>query len=207
VIASVSGRVAAREAELVVVEVGGVGLEVLPTRAAASAAQPGTVVTLATHLHVRDDGLTLYGFAGADERRLFRLLLGVTGVGPKLALAIVSAYPPAQLERAVAAGDVNLLASVVGVGKKTAQRICVDLRDRVAVGSAAVASGGNGAAAAATGVPSGASLDDPFYAAREALVGLGFPVAAAEAALEGVEGTVEARIKTGLTRLSGGARS
>src|SRR5699024_3465221 len=115
VIASVSGRVATRDAELVVVEVGGVGLEVLPTRAAASVAQPGTVVTLATHLHVREDGLTLYGFAGQDERRLFRLLLGVTGVGPKLALAIVSAYPPAQLERAVAAGDVNLLASVVGV--------------------------------------------------------------------------------------------
>ena len=97
-------------------------------------AQPGSTVTIATHLHVREDGLQLYGFAGADERRLFRLLLGVTGVGPKLALAIVSAYPPAQLERAVAAGDVDLLASVSGVGKKTAQRICVDLRDRVGIG-------------------------------------------------------------------------
>jgi len=201
VIASVSGRVAAREADLVVIEVGGVGLEVLPTRGAATLAQPGSTVTLATHLHVREDGLTLYGFAGADERRLFRLLLGVTGVGPKLALAIVSAYPPAQLERAVAAGDVDLLASVVGVGKKTAQRICVDLRDRV---GAPARAGSNGDAP--TVVPSGASLEDPFYAARDGLVGLGFPVASAEAALQGIEGTPEERIRTALGRLSGSAR-
>jgi Holliday junction DNA helicase RuvA len=201
-IASVSGRVVAREADLVVVEVGGVGLEVMPTRAAAGLSRPGEPVTLATHLHVREDGLTLYGFAGADERRLFRLLLGVTGVGPKLALAIVSAYPPAQLERAVAAGDVDLLASVSGVGKKTAQRICVDLRDRVGLVVAAAASNG----AAGTRVPAGADLEDPFYAAREALVGLGFPVAAAEAALEGVDGTPEERVRTGLTRLSGPPR-
>jgi Holliday junction DNA helicase RuvA len=201
VIASVSGRVAAREADLVVIEVGGVGLEVLPTRSAATLAQPGSTVTLATHLHVREDGLTLYGFAGSDERRLFRLLLGVTGVGPKLALAIVSAYPPAQLERAVAAGDVDLLASVVGVGKKTAQRICVDLRDRVGVTAKASANGD-----APTTVPSGADLADPFYAARDGLVGLGFPVASAEAALQGVEGTPEERIRQALGRLSGGAR-
>jgi Holliday junction DNA helicase RuvA len=201
VIASVSGRVAAREADLVVIEVGGVGLEVLPTRSAATLAQPGSTVTLATHLHVREDGLTLYGFAGADERRLFRLLLGVTGVGPKLALAIVSAYPPAQLERAVAAGDVDLLASVVGVGKKTAQRICVDLRDRVGLTAKASTNGD-----APTAVPSGADLADPFYAARDGLVGLGFPVASAEAALQGVEGTPEERIRQALGRLSGGAR-
>jgi holliday junction DNA helicase RuvA len=202
VIASVSGRVAAREADLVVVEVGGVGLEVLPTRSAATLAQPGTTVTLATHLHVREDGLTLYGFASADERRLFRLLLGVTGVGPKLALAIVSAYPPAQLERAVAAGDVDLLASVVGVGKKTAQRICVDLRDRVALTARAAPANGDGP----TTVPSGADLADPFYAARDGLVGLGFPVASAEAALQGIEGTPEERIRQALGRLSGSAR-
>jgi Holliday junction DNA helicase RuvA len=203
-IASVTGRVAAREADLVVLEVGGVGLEVMPTRTAASAAQPGTVVTLATHLHVREDGLTLYGFAGADERRLFRLLLGVTGVGPKLALAIVSAYPPAQLERAVAASDVSLLASVVGVGKKTAQRICVDLKDRVSPGASTAPAAGNGDRTAR--VPSGASLEEPFYAAREALIGLGFPLSSAEAALDGVEGTTEERIRIGLGRLSGTAR-
>jgi Holliday junction DNA helicase RuvA len=204
VIASVSGRVAAREADHVVVEVGGVGLEILPTRSAAGLARPGQAVTLPTHLHVREDGLTLYGFASAEERRLFRLLLGVTGVGPKLALAIVSAYPPAQLERAVAAGDINLLASVSGVGKKTAQRICVDLRDRV--GGLATATAPSGEGAAASAVPSGASLEDPFYAAREALVGLGFPVATAEAALDGVEGTPEERVRAGLARLSGAPR-
>ena len=159
-------------------------------------------MTLATHLHVREDGLTLYGFAGADERRLFRLLLGVTGVGPKLALAIVSAYPPAQLERAVAAGDVDLLASVVGVGKKTAQRICVDLRDRVGLDR-------EDRRPTATRRPRCRAA--PTSATRStrpatALVGLGFPVASAEAALQGIEGTPEERIRQALGRLSGSAR-
>ena len=115
-IASVSGRVAAREADLVVIEVGGVGLEVLPTRSAATLAQTGSTVTLATHLHVREDGLTLYGFAGADERRRGRRVAVGRGLhGQADAVAQVDAdalrglladahHRREQLERAVAAG-------------------------------------------------------------------------------------------------------
>jgi Holliday junction DNA helicase RuvA len=99
---------------------------------------------------------------------------------------------------------VALLASVSGVGRKTAQRICVDLKDKMGgVGAAAVA-GANGAAAVATpGVPLGADLSDPYYGAREALVALGYSLADCEAALEGVEGTEDERVRAGLARLRG----
>ncbi len=197
-IAHVTGRVVSREGDGVVLEVGGVGLDLLVTRSAERLAVPGSTVTLATHLHVREDVLQLLGFAGPAERRLFRLLLGVTGVGPRLALAIVSAYAPEQLERAIAAQDVSLLSSVAGVGRKTAQRICVDLRDRV--GPPAVT-----APDAPDTVPVTADLDDPFYAAREALVALGFGVAEAEGALAGSEGPADERVRAAFGRLSAGA--
>jgi len=200
-ISSVTGRVAGRDGDGVVVEVGGVGLEVLATRAAAQLAEPGAIVTLATHLYVREDALTLFGFASPDERALFRLLMSVTGIGPRLALAIVSAYPPAQLVRAIADADVALLATVSGVGRKTAQRICVDLRDRVGLPAAS----GVGAVAVAArpglAMPDGADLDEPAYAAREALLALGYALGDAEAALGGVDGTVEARVRVALGRL------
>ncbi|CAA9533934.1 MAG: RuvA, partial [uncultured Thermoleophilia bacterium] len=131
-IAQVTGRVVGRGGDGVVLEVGGVGLEVVATRGAEAVARPGTTVTLQTHLHVREDALQLFGFADVGERRLFRLLLGVSGVGPRLALAVVSAYPPDQLARAIVASDVALLSSVSGVGKRTAERICLDLRERIA---------------------------------------------------------------------------
>lgn len=193
-IAQVSGRVLGRDAETIVVEVAGIGLELLGSAHAARLAAPGEVVTLPTHLHVREDALQLFAFASARERRLFRALMSVTGVGPKLALAICGAYPAEQLERAIVDQDVDLLSSVSGVGKKTAQRICVDLRDRLA---------GPGAPAApvATAVPSGPDLADPYYAAREALVGLGYDRGAAELALDGVDGEVEERVRAALGRM------
>jgi Holliday junction DNA helicase RuvA len=198
VIAHVTGRVVSREGDGVVLEVGGVGLDLLVTRSAERLAVPGSTVTLATHLHVREDVLQLLGFAGPAERRLFRLLLGVTGVGPRLALAIVSAYAPEQLERAIAAQDISLLSSVAGVGRKTAQRICVDLRDRVGPPAAT-------APDAPDTVPVTADLDDPFYAAREALVALGFGVGEAEGALAGSEGPADERVRAAFGRLSAGA--
>lgn len=204
-IAHVTGRVVSRDPERLVVDVGGIGFELLTTRSAERLATPGQMVTVETFLHVREDALQLFGFADAGERSLFRLLMGVSGIGPKLALAIVSAYGPEQLQRAIAGQDVALLASVSGVGRKTAQRICVDLKDKVGgVGTAAVA-GANGAAAvaAAPGVPVGADLNDPYYGAREALVALGYSLADCEAALDGVDGTEDERVRAGLARLRG----
>jgi Holliday junction DNA helicase RuvA len=139
VIAALRGRVLAAGAGTLTVDVGGVGYLLLVTASAARRANAARVgdgeVALLTHLHVRDDALQLFGFATADERALFELLLGVSGVGPKAALAIVSGYAPDQLRRAVVAGDAALFTSVPGVGKKTAERIILDLRDRVGAGA------------------------------------------------------------------------
>ena len=203
-IAHVTGRVVTREPERLVLDVGGIGLELASTRSAERLASPGAVVTVETYLHVREDALQLFGFADAAERSLFRLLMGVSGIGPKLALAIVSAYGPEQLSRAIAGQDVALLASVSGVGRKTAQRICVDLKDKVGdVGAVAVANADAAAAVAMPVVPNGADLSDPYYGAREALVALGYSLADCEAALDGVEGTEDERVRSALARLRG----
>jgi Holliday junction DNA helicase RuvA len=199
VIAQVTGRVLEREPERVVIDVGGIGLELQATRSAERAAAPGEIVTLPTHLHVREDALQLFAFGEAAERAFFRLLLGVSGIGPKLALAIVSAYPPEQLERAIAAQDVALLASVSGVGRKTAQRICVDLKDRVGLPVAVAAAN----RAAAAPVPTGPDLEEPYYAAREALLAFGYSLGDAEAALEGGDGSADERVRLALQRLRG----
>jgi Holliday junction DNA helicase RuvA len=203
VIAHVTGRVVSREPERLVVDVGGVGFEIASTRSAERSAVPGSVVTIETYLHVREDALLLFGFGSAAERTLFRLLMGVSGVGPALALAIVSAYAPEQIERAIIAQDIALLSSVPRVGKKTAQKICIDLKDKVGGLAVLSVAGANGAAASPLRVPQGADLEDPFYAAREGLVALGYALADAEAALDGVEGDVDARVRAALQRLRG----
>ncbi len=202
-IAHVTGRVASRDGDHLVIDVGGVGLELAATRSAERAAVPGTVVTIETFLHVREDALVLFGFGSAAERTLFRLLMGVSGVGPALALAIVSAYAPEQLERAIVAQDVDLLSSVSRVGKKTAQKICIDLKDKVGGVAGASPAGGATPTTTATRIPVGADLGDPFYAAREGLVALGYALGDAESALDGLEGEVDERIRAGLRRLRG----
>ena len=159
---------------IVVLDVGGVGYLLLATASACRRASGAGEVTLVTHLHVREDALQLFGFADAAERDLFELLLGVSGVGPKAALAIVSGYAPDQVRRAVASGDRALFTSIAGIGQKTAERILIDLKDKVAALPAPVASGES------------APLDD-HTAARDALVGLGMAVAEAEAALRDVD--------------------
>ena len=194
-IAHVAGTVTAREGDLLVIDVGGVGYELTATMSALARAEPGAAVTVPTHLHVREDAMQLFGFGSDAERRLFRLLLNVSGVGPKMALAIVSAHEPERIESAVLLGDIALLSSVSGVGRKTAERICLDLKDKVAAGGAGAAGGGD----AAVG-------DDPHREAREALVALGYPVVDAEAALQGAEGTTQERVRAGLAVLGGGAR-
>jgi Holliday junction DNA helicase RuvA len=196
VIASLAGRLVEADADGLVVEVGGVGLRVHASAAALRAAREHPqAVSLQTHLVVREDALTLYGFAGRRERELFVALLGVSGLGPAKALALLSGYPVDTLQRGIATGDLALLASVSGIGKRTAERIVVELRDKL--GAAALESvAGDGAPAPAHG--------DPHVSARDALVALGFAVAEAEAALAGAEGGTEQRVKEALAALRRG---
>ena len=132
-IASLRGRVAATRPGAIVLDVGGVGYLVAATTSAVRRAgdADGGEITVHTHLHVREDTLQLYGFASTAERSLFELLLGVSGVGPKAALAIVSGYAPDQIRRAVATGDHALFTSIPGIGRRTAERVVVDLKDKV----------------------------------------------------------------------------
>ena len=196
-IASLAGRLVEADADGLVVEVGGVGLRVHASAAALRAAREHPqAVSLQTHLVVREDALTLYGFASQRERWLFVALLGVSGLGPAKALALLSGYPVDTLQRGIASGDLALLASVSGIGKRTAERIVVELRDKL--GAAALEAVGAGSAVAALS-------DDPHQSARDALVALGFAVAEAEAALADAEGDTEERVKAGLAALRRGS--
>lgn len=163
-ISLISGSVAVRRADHVVVDTGGVGYR-LAVSAETLKQVPGVglPVTLHTHLVVRDDALALYGFATEEERDLFLMLLAVQSVGPKVALAVLSGAPPRTLLAAVSAGDVSMLQAAPGVGKRTAERIVVELREKV---SAAMPGD-------AISVSRG---DDPRALAREALLGLGYGV-------------------------------
>jgi Holliday junction DNA helicase RuvA len=176
-IATLRGRVLERGSGRIVIDVGGVGYLLAATSAAIRMAVPdGEEVTLVTHLHVREDALILFGFASTAERDLFELLLGVSGVGPKAALAIVSGYAPDQIRRAIVTSDHALFTSITGVGRKTAERVVIDLKDKVG-------------ALPVTQVQDAADVPpaDDHAAARDGLVGLGMSVAEAEAALRSID--------------------
>lgn len=130
-IAFISGRVDSTGAEGAVVEVGGVGLAVLCTPHTAAALTPGEQARLATSLVVREDSLTLYGFAADDERTVFELVQTASGVGPKVALAMLATHSPNALRRAVATGDARALTLVPGIGPKGAQKIILELKDKL----------------------------------------------------------------------------
>lgn len=130
-IAFVSGRVAALAPDAAVVEVGGVGLSVQCTPATLARLRVGERATVPTSLVVREDSLTLYGFADEDERTVFELLQTASGVGPRLALAMLAVHPPNALRRAVVTGDLAALTRVPGIGRKGAQRIVLELKDRL----------------------------------------------------------------------------
>ena len=130
-IASVSGRVAAVSPDGAVVEVGGIGLAVQCTPGTIARLQVGESARLSTSLIVREDSLTLYGFADDDERQLFELLQTANGVGPRLAQAVLAIHPPREVRRAVSMADVKALMQVPGIGKKGAERLILELRDRL----------------------------------------------------------------------------
>jgi len=179
-IARLRGRIAGRAGAGLVVDVGGVGYLV---HATPSVQRLGDgEVTVEIHTVVREDALQLYGFATADERELFELLLGVNGVGPKVALAIVSGSTPAELRRAIARDDVKRFQAIPGVGLKTAQRVVLELKEKlVLIDSAPVDDGGD-------------------LTARDALVELGWSPLDAERALASVDAglPVEEQVRAAL---------
>lgn len=128
------GTLVAATAHHAVIEAGGIGYRVLiPISSYEALPRPGAEVKLLTHLHHREDEVTLYGFAAEEERATFELLLGVSGIGPRTALAILSGVSVSAFRQAIASGDVRLLSSVRGIGKKTAERLVVELKDKVSL--------------------------------------------------------------------------
>ena len=175
-IALISGSVVVRRADHVVVDCGGVGYRLaISGETLRHVPAVGKHVVLHAHLVVRDDALQLYGFATEDERELFLMLLAVQSVGPKVALGVLSGGPPRELLRAVAAGDAARLQAAQGVGKRTAERIIVELREKV------------GASLPEQAI-SVTRADDPRAVAREGLLGLGYTPVEADDLLDRADG-------------------
>ncbi len=179
-ISRLRGTVAARTTAGLVLDVGGVGYLLAATPRVT--ARVGEEATVDTYLVVREDALQLYGFASTDERELFELLLGVSGVGPKVALAIVSGSTPVELRRAIARDDTARFEAIPGIGRKTAQRVIMELKEKAISADAEMASDG--------------------IVARDALVELGWSVMDAERALAEIDEslTVEEQVRSALKR-------
>jgi len=174
-IASVRGVVLSAGLDSAVIEVGGVGLRLHTTAATAASLRPGAEAMLSTTLVVREESLTLYGFADEDERAIFTQVQTVSGVGPRLALAMLAIHAPDGLRRAIGAGDLAALTKIPGIGKKGAERIILELRDKIGVPSA--------------GSPSEArrpAVDQATDQVHDALVGLGWSSRQADDAVEAV---------------------
>ena len=187
-IAALTGDVAEIAAGSVVLDVAGVGYLVHVPSPVLAGLTRGERVRLMTHLVVREDALSLYGFRTSDQREVFLTLLGVTGVGPKLALAVLSVFEPDALRRVVAAGDAGALTSVPGIGRRGAQRMLLELRDRLEV------------TLDETAVP-GSALTE----VRAALEGLGYTPAELRGVIEGVAvagASVEDMVRAALRRLA-----
>jgi holliday junction DNA helicase RuvA len=198
VIAYLRGRISDKQPNRIVIDVNGVGYDVsVPLSTFYGLGDRGTEVALRIHTHVREDALALFGFATALELALFERLIGISGIGPKLALAVLSGIEPADLVRAIERADVARLTSIPGVGKKTSERIVIELKDRLPRVPAEAASTAAGAAE-----PS-ALRDDVL----SALVNLGYhrPLSekAADAAVKTTPGgSFEQMLKTALRELA-----
>src|SRR5205823_3892304 len=184
-ISRLRGEVVMRSPNGVVLDVGGVGYLVNPTASARRRAEQGGEVVLETYLHVREDVLQLFGFTEAAERELFELLLSVDGVGPKVALAIVSGSSPDELRRAIALEDTARFEAIPGIGKKTAQRVVLELKEKMTHGA-----------------PGDAVAPGDHVAARDALIELGYSLIDAEQALADIDPELapEERVRVALRR-------
>ena len=172
-IAFLTGRVAAKRSAHVLIEVGGVGYRMaMSTGSLAALPAEGDEVTVWTHLHVREDEISLFGFESEDEKTAFEHLITVSGVGPKVALSALSAMSADTLAQAIASGDHKLIATVPGIGMKTAQRIVLDLKDRFGRQSLGSTARGSGASAA-------------MAEASDALLAMGFTSAEIAVAMQG----------------------
>jgi Holliday junction DNA helicase RuvA len=169
-ISSLTGVLRVKQAEGCVVDVGGVGYEVsMSTSSVAQLPAEGDDVTVLTHLQVRDDSMALYGFVTHEERSLFEQLVTVSGVGPKVALAALSGHSPSALKEAIAREDAALISTTPGIGKKTAERVIVELKDRLDLPDLVA--------------PTPAAAD-AMQEAREALAGMGFSAAEVSSAVK-----------------------
>ena len=188
-IANLQGILAAKGKDFVVLQVGGIGFQVfVPQRLADELDGPGQELTLFTHLHVRENEMTLYGCATEEEIGLFRLLQTVSGIGPKVALSILSSLPPEELRTAIAREDEVALARVQGIGLKTAKKLVFDLKDKVAAEVPAAALR-----------PAMAEADVDLIAA---LTGLGYSVAEAQEAIRALPHepmSLEEKVRLALT--------
>jgi Holliday junction DNA helicase RuvA len=201
-IARLTGKLAQKLPNSVIIDVGGVGYEVtIPVSTFYELGEPGSDVTLKIHTHVREDALQLFGFRSGTEKELFTRLTSVSGVGPKLAITMLSGLPAAELIKAIQSDDLARLTTIPGVGRKTAERVVVELRDKLS----ALAAEAGGLVAAGAGEPAGdvVSVRDDTIAA---LLALGYPKPLAERAVaaalnEGGEVTIEAVLKRSLKRL------
>jgi holliday junction DNA helicase RuvA len=188
VIARLRGNPVANTPDGLILDVGGVGYLVHATPAAVRKGDSGGEITVDTYLHVREDAMQLYGFADREERELFVQLLSVSGVGPKVALGIVSGSPAAELRRAIVREDSARFQAIPGVGKKTAERIVLDLKDKL----------GDPAFVPVT------ESGDSHLVARDALVELGWSLLDAERALAEVDDELppEERVRLALKRVA-----
>ena len=185
-ISSVRGQVLSISLDHAVIEVGGVGLAVRATPATLAGLRRGEQARLSTTLVVREDSLTLFGFASDEAKELFELVQSVSGVGPKIALALLAVLDPDQLRLALSSGDTVTLTRAPGIGKKGAERLVLELRDKVGTVGRAGASG-TAAASPGTGAAPGASAGPAWRSQiSEALVGLGFTAKQADDATAAV---------------------
>jgi Holliday junction DNA helicase RuvA len=180
-IATLSGKVLYKSTDRAVIDVGGVGYEtIVSTDAIARMPDKNEQVFLFIHTNVREDAITLYGFLEEEEKELFLILKTVSGIGPKLALSILSGLKVADICQAISAGDIKRLTTLPGVGKRTAERICVDLKEKV--GHLAYGGGAVGMTAPVT-LQGGSEVSD----ALSALSNLGYPDSVAQSALSAVK--------------------
>lgn len=196
-IAFLTGRVAGKAPGMCLIDVGGVGYRLaMSTSSLAQLPPDGATATVHTHLHVREDELSLFGFADLAEKDAFEHLITVSGVGPKVALSALSALSSDVLATAVDTDDVALISTIPGVGKKTAQRIILELKGKLAGGVGASCSDDSGTAGSRA-----ASTE-----ARDALAGMGFSAAEIATAVKGApESDAQAVLRYALKRLGGGA--
>ena len=201
-IAQLSGKLIQKQPNIIIVDVSGVGYEVtIPLSTFYEMGEAGDVVTLRIHTHVREDAIQLFGFSTGREKELFLRLTSVSGIGPKLAITMLSGMAASELARAIRSNDLVRLTAIPGVGKKTAERVVVELRDKIAALSA---EGEDDAPSAAPRPTAAEDIRDDTIAA---LMQLGYPKAVAERAVaaavkEDGEASIEAILKRSLKRLS-----